>query len=213
MLEMPRAALVNQIEFLQAEPDRLEDFIHNGTLEVSLNGQQWETIGNIASQEERFPIDPPQAMRFVRVTVSSDQESRLVLREFRIHTGALVDISMAPSKLIAGSLGNLVNGDLLDVCTFITGLDKGTRILVDLGETRNIDAVFIYQDIRDHYDSFSVETSTEGQNWDYHAVSRGAVTQARFEPTETRFIRIGALRSQKEAFKIHEILFRDAPQE
>lgn len=206
-LELPKASVVEKVEILQGEPSRPEDFIQDGVLEGSLDGLQWQQLASLKQPEEVIRLNA-KAMAFLRIRCLADQETRLLLREFRVYSGSPIEIAMHPTKLLAGSLSSLVNGNLLDSCSLLSGLEKGTRLDIDLGETREVSSILIYQDRESYYIGFRIESSADGQNWSSHSTDQGAVTQARFAPRKVRFVRVTATRDQRSPVKMHEIVFR-----
>lgn len=212
LLQLPKATVMNKIEILQAEPARLGDFIQKGVLEGSLDGQDWFQIGELSKPEETIRVQP-KAVRLLRLRVLADQETRLLLREFRIYSDTPIDVTMEPTKLLGGSLVNMVNGNMLDSCTFLSGIEKGTEIVIDLNQLMSLEAILIYQSGNNFYEDFKIETSEDGQRWKSYSVESGAVTQVRFQPRPVRFIKMLATEDTRTPFQIHESVFREVRQE
>ncbi|HNT35503.1 MAG TPA: beta-N-acetylglucosaminidase domain-containing protein, partial [bacterium] len=167
-LELPRASVVEKVEILQGEPSRPDDFVQQGVLEGSLDGLKWLQLASLAQPEETVRLEA-KALSFLRIRCTADQDKRLLLREFRVYSGSPIEIAMKPTKLLAGSLASLVNGNLLDSCSLLSGLEKGTSLEIDLVQTKEISSILVYQDREKYYVGFRIESSADGQNWSSHS--------------------------------------------
>jgi hyaluronoglucosaminidase len=73
------------VSLLMSTSDGPNDYIHHGTVEYSLDGQQWQPLGNGSTAELVVHAPPGTLARFVRYRATADNDGDwLAVREFAV---------------------------------------------------------------------------------------------------------------------------------
>ena len=78
-IDYGRVTSAKSICLLSANPAKPEDYIHQGELKLSLDGENWFVTYPISHPEETIPIDNP--FRYIRLASKIRQESWILIRE------------------------------------------------------------------------------------------------------------------------------------
>lgn len=84
-VDLGRARPVGAVSLLMSSADGPDDYVHHGTLEYSLDGQQWQPLGTGSTAELTVQAPPGTVARFVRYRATADNGGDwLAVREFAV---------------------------------------------------------------------------------------------------------------------------------
>ncbi|RIX52394.1 DUF4838 domain-containing protein [Paenibacillus nanensis] len=76
---------VNEIRLLMSKPDKPNDYIRSGVIEVSKDFKQWETAATLTNQPEAFiTLEEGTEARFIRIRSTAAQTQWVIIREFAV---------------------------------------------------------------------------------------------------------------------------------
>ncbi|MDQ6422164.1 DUF4838 domain-containing protein [Paenibacillus sp. LHD-117] len=81
---------VKQIKLLMSKPDKPNDYIRNGVIEVSKDFEEWETVATLSSQPEAdLTVEEGTEARYVRIRSTAAQSQWVIIREFAVEAEEL----------------------------------------------------------------------------------------------------------------------------
>ncbi|MFD0616256.1 beta-N-acetylglucosaminidase domain-containing protein [Paenibacillus sp. GCM10027629] len=97
---------VSKVQVLMSKSGSVNDYVHHGVLEYSVDGANWTQLATLEEKSEiSVPLDNQKA-RFVRIRVTGTQEYWVIVREFIVTSTA---IPKEPTAVLGGD--DTVQGD------------------------------------------------------------------------------------------------------
>ncbi|WP_314584695.1 beta-N-acetylglucosaminidase domain-containing protein [Paenibacillus terrigena] len=97
---------VSNVQVLMSKSGSVNDYVHHGVLEYSVDGANWTQLATLEEKPEiSVPLDNQKA-RFVRIRVTGTQEYWVIVREFIVTSTA---IPKEPTAVLGGD--DTVQGD------------------------------------------------------------------------------------------------------
>ncbi|MCN9244872.1 beta-N-acetylglucosaminidase domain-containing protein [Streptomyces sp. RY43-2] len=86
-VDLGRTRELGDITLAMAKPTSPDDYLHEGVLEYSVDGQTWQQLAAFAGKPDVTATVPAgTSARYVRARATADQENWLVVREFDVTT-------------------------------------------------------------------------------------------------------------------------------
>jgi hyaluronoglucosaminidase len=137
---------ISSIELLMSKPGSVDDYIHDGVLEYSADGQTWTQIGSYSGQAE-ISVDLPAgtSARYVRMRATAAQTNWVVVREFRVSgpDTSIGTVSGTPAAAGGSSLAAAADGNPDTAYTAASAPADGDALTLTLTRARPLDSVVI----------------------------------------------------------------------
>ncbi|MFB7185015.1 beta-N-acetylglucosaminidase domain-containing protein [Streptomyces sp. NPDC056230] len=144
-LDLGRVRDIGDITLAMAKPGSADDYIHEGVLEYSADGQQWRQLTAFSGKPDVTATVPAGTKaRYVRARATAGQENWLVVREFAVATtdGA---VTGGPPAAAGSSLRAASDGDPATVYRAARAPEAGEALEVALGTARSVRSVTVLQ--------------------------------------------------------------------
>lgn len=131
-----------------AKPGSVGDYLHDGVLEYSVDGQSWQQLTTFSGKPDVTATAPAGTKaRYVRARATAGQTNWLVVREFGIELkdGAVVG---GPPAATGSALRSAADGDLDTVYRAARAPEAGEALELGLGSARSVGSVTVLQPSR-----------------------------------------------------------------
>ena len=137
-LDLGAVVSIARISFKSGVTGHEADYIRNGELSYSVDGQSWTTLGKVNSRE--VVMDANVTARYFRVTVKAAQTNWITVSEFTATSDADVSDHLALDEYFVprADLLPLQDGHLLSFFAPDDKMTEGHSLRVTVGETGKI---------------------------------------------------------------------------
>ncbi|MFH8476052.1 beta-N-acetylglucosaminidase domain-containing protein [Streptomyces sp. NPDC018000] len=144
-VDLGRARDIGDITLAMAKPGSTDDYLHEGVLEYSADGQSWQQLTAFSGKPDVTATVPAGTKaRYVRARATADQENWLVVREFGVATedGA---VTGGPPAATGSSLRAASDADPGTVYRAARAPEAGEALEVGLVAARAVRSVTVLQ--------------------------------------------------------------------
>ncbi|MGW1705363.1 discoidin domain-containing protein [Streptomyces sp. NPDC002206] len=142
-VDLGRAREIGDITLAMAKPGSTGDYLHDGVLEHSVDGQSWQQLTTFSGKPDVTATAPAGTKaRYVRA--SAGQTNWLVVREFAVE---LKDGAVAggPPAATGSALRSAADGDPGTVYRATRAPEAGEALELGLGSARSVESVTVLQ--------------------------------------------------------------------
>ncbi|MFI6726905.1 beta-N-acetylglucosaminidase domain-containing protein [Streptomyces atratus] len=144
-VDLGRARDIGDITLAMAKPGSTDDYLHEGVLEYSADGQSWQQLTAFSGKPDvTATVDAGTKARYVRARATAAQDNWLVVREFSVVTedGA---VTGGPPAATGSSLRAASDGDPGTVYRAARAPEAGEALEVGLVAARPVRSVTVLQ--------------------------------------------------------------------
>ncbi|MFJ1615292.1 beta-N-acetylglucosaminidase domain-containing protein [Streptomyces sp. NPDC088249] len=144
-VDLGRARDIGDITLAMAKPGSTEDYLHEGVLEYSADGQSWQQLTAFSGKPDVTTTAPAGTKaRYVRARATAGQDNWLVVREFGVATedGA---VTGGPPAATGSTLRAASDGDPGTVYRAARAPEAGESLEVGLAAGRPVRSVTVLQ--------------------------------------------------------------------
>lgn len=144
-VDLGRAREIGDITLAMAKPGSTGDYLHDGVLEYSVDGQSWQQLTTFSGKPDVTATAPAGTKaRYVRARATAGQTNWLVVREFAVE---LKDGAVAggPPAATGSALRSAADGDLGTVYRAARAPEAGEVLELGLGSVRSVGSVTVLQ--------------------------------------------------------------------
>ena len=202
---------VQNIELLMGSRDKPNDYIKNGILEYSVDGDNWTMLTEAINQSEiKIETDGIQA-RYIRFRAIADQIEWVQVRDIHVQiegeipTRAMTTLGTYQHYATA----NMIDGDDQTYYWSDEAAKAGDAVGVDLGDTFNVQKIEVLMGSSDSPDDYIhdgvLEYSVDGDNWVKITEGHGQPEiRIDTEDIQARYIRFRATADQTKWVQVRE---------
>jgi len=158
---------IQKIEILMAKDSSPNDYIHEGVLEISEDGESWTALGTFTGRPE-ISVSPPEGTqaRYIRLRATAAQEWWVVVREFAVETPGDIETSVSggPPAEQGSSLENAIDGNPDTAYEAARAPLPGEALSVELSAPQDTGALVVLQN-PDSPAKASVQVRSEDGGW------------------------------------------------
>ncbi len=201
MLKINKIDGVRIVQMDYMEPHR---FLVPCDLQISKDGRRWETVYEVKSgQVEVRGLNTE--CRYLRLLYKGVKPVKASLREFKVLSGTILEVSTNMAPEYGYYIENIVDGMLLTAFRSREGPRRGDWILIDLGTESNIELVRIFQDMDLHFIRAKLLTSVDGENWKLVSIIDEPYAEVKLDADEVRYIKLESDYNHEWPVVIYEI--------
>ncbi|MEV0494994.1 beta-N-acetylglucosaminidase domain-containing protein [Streptomyces atratus] len=144
-VDLGRVREIGGVTLAMAKPGSTGDYLHDGVLEYSADGQTWQQLTAFSGKPDVSATAPAGTKaRYVRARATAGQTYWLVVREFAVETedGA---VAGGPPAAAGSALRSAADGDLGTVYRAARAPEAGEALELGLGSARSVGSVTVLQ--------------------------------------------------------------------
>ncbi|MGW0734867.1 beta-N-acetylglucosaminidase domain-containing protein [Streptomyces sp. NPDC002851] len=165
-LDLGETRELGEITLAMGKPDSPRDYLHQGVLEYSADGEHWTRLTTFSGTPE-VTFTPPEGTRarHVRARATAAQDNWLVVREFAVAGAGGAQVSGGPPAAEGGTLGAAADGDPDTAYRAARPPEPDETLTVDLGKPRDVSSVTVLQPGDDSAAAGAVVQVRDADGW------------------------------------------------